>query len=148
MIKLMSEREADEFAKYGEVQTWSDDDKVGEVPISYLAECLKTTPQTYLEDTAPEDNGKECPEDFVGSKIARKFGTSGIYLGEVLRIEYNSEDENKVISDINFILNPRPNLIHVIGRANLSRAIQRWRSRRHGPGGTSIRHGFLHQATR
>ena len=76
MIKLMSEREADECAKYGEVQTWSDDDKAEEVPITYLAESLKKTPQTSVQDTAPENDVLECPEDFVGSKIAREFGKS------------------------------------------------------------------------
>jgi hypothetical protein len=63
-IRLLSEREADETAKYGEVQTWSDDDG----------------------DTARR----------VPLSLARDFGDRGIYLGEVIRIEYDSDDEHKV----------------------------------------------------
>ncbi len=104
MTKLMSEREANECATYGEVQTWSDTDKQEEVSMSYLAESLKNTPRTSLEDTGPEEDVNvgtdleetESPEKMVGSKIAREFGKGGIYLGEVLRIEYDSEDEDKV----------------------------------------------------
>ncbi len=88
----MREREADECAKYGEVQTGSDDDTAEEVPITYLAESLKETPRTSWT----EEEKTESPEKMVGSKIARDFGKRGIFLGEVLRIEYDSEDEDKV----------------------------------------------------
>jgi hypothetical protein len=85
MIKLMSEREADECAKDGEVQTWSDDVKQEEVPMSYLGESLKNTPRTSLEDTGPEEDVNvgtdleetESPEKMVGSKIAREWHLSG-----------------------------------------------------------------------
>jgi hypothetical protein len=93
MIRLLSEREADETAKYGEVQTWSDDDddKARRVPLSFLAGSLKKTPRTSWTVDDAED-----PNNMVGCKIARDFGDRGIYLGEVIRIEYDSEDEDKV----------------------------------------------------
>ena len=60
MIRLLSEREADETAKYGEVQTWSDDDddKAGRVPLSFLAESLKKTPRTSWTEDDAEDPHK------------------------------------------------------------------------------------------
>ncbi len=75
------------------MQTWSDDDddKAEEVSITFLAESLKKTPRTSWTEEEAED-----PEKMVGSKIARDFGNRGIYLGEVIRIEYDSEDEDKV----------------------------------------------------
>jgi hypothetical protein len=97
-IRLLSEREADETAKYGEVQTWSDDDgdKAGRVPLSYLRESLKKDPRTSWTEDDVEDPNKK-----VGSQIARDFGERGIYLGEVIRIEYDSDDEDKVCIQTN-----------------------------------------------
>ncbi len=103
VIKTMSVREADETAKFGEVQTWSDEDEVTEVPLTDILQSLKTP----LQETASVGQAEiveigvdvlECPEDLVGSKIAPEFGKRGIYLGEVLRIEYDSEDEDKMPS--------------------------------------------------
>ncbi len=48
-IKLMSEREADETAKFGEVQRWSSDSEGDEVPITQLMQALKETPETRGE---------------------------------------------------------------------------------------------------
>ena len=41
MIRLLSEREADETAMFGEVITWSDDDNATAVSLSELANSLK-----------------------------------------------------------------------------------------------------------
>ena len=94
----MSEREADKTAKYGEVQTWSDDDgdEARRVPLSYLGESLKKAPRTSWTEADVED-----PNKMVGSQIARDFGDRGIYLGEVIRIEYDSDDEDKVCINTN-----------------------------------------------
>ncbi len=46
MIRLLSEREANETAMFGEVLTWSDDDNATAVSLSQLAEILKATPRT------------------------------------------------------------------------------------------------------
>jgi hypothetical protein len=91
MIRMLSEREAYETAEYGEVQKWSADEKAKLVPITQLAESLMKTPQT-----SRTEKDLESPEKMVGSKIARNFGKRGIFLGEVLGIEYDSEDEDKV----------------------------------------------------
>ena len=90
-IRLLSEREADETAKYGEVQTWSDDDTATRVPLSFLAGSLKKAPRTSWTVDDAED-----PNKMLGCKIARDFGDRGIYLGEVIAIEYDSDDEDKV----------------------------------------------------
>ena len=90
-IRLLSEREADETAKYGEVQTWSDDDTARRVPLSSLGACLKKAPRTSWTEDDVED-----PNKMVGCPIARDFGDRGVYLGEVVDIEYDSDDEHKV----------------------------------------------------
>jgi hypothetical protein len=102
MIKLMSERDADECAKFGEVLTWSDDDNAAEVPITYLAESLKETPRTS-GTTPPESDDDNVPivktiidakrqSNFVGMKVARDFGKTGVFIGEVVDLEYDSDD--------------------------------------------------------
>ena len=90
-IRMLSETGADETTECGEVQRWNDEEKAKLVPITHLAESLMNTPQTSR--TAEEAEG---PEKMVGSKIARDFGKRGIFLGEVLGFEYDSEDEDKV----------------------------------------------------
>ncbi len=48
MIRLLSDREANETAMFDEVLTWSDDDNATAVSLSQLAESLKATPRTSL----------------------------------------------------------------------------------------------------
>jgi hypothetical protein len=69
----------------------SEEDKAGRVPLSFLAGSLKKTPRTSWTADDVVD-----PNIMVGCKIARDFGERGVYLGEVMRIEYDSEDEDKV----------------------------------------------------
>ncbi len=76
MIRMLSERQADETAEYGEMQRWSDDEKAKLVPITHLAESLMKTSQT-----SRTEEEAECPEKMVRSKIARDFGKRGIFLG-------------------------------------------------------------------
>jgi hypothetical protein len=63
----------------------------GRVPLAFLAGSLKKTPRTSWTADDAED-----PNNMVGCKIARDFGDRGFYLGEVIRIEYDSDDEDKV----------------------------------------------------
>ena len=45
-IRLLTEREADEMARFGEVLTWSDDENCTNVSMADVAESLKETPRT------------------------------------------------------------------------------------------------------
>ena len=51
-IKLVSEREAQEIALFGEPLRWSDDEGRDEVPMEEIAQCLKTTRTTSIENSA------------------------------------------------------------------------------------------------
>jgi hypothetical protein len=81
-IKMMSEREADETAKFGEVLRWSTDSDSGAVRSN----------DTILSKTNEEESVKHKD---VGMKIARDFGKKGAFLGKVVAVEYDSEDVDK-----------------------------------------------------
>ena len=102
MMRLLTEREAEETTLFGEVITWSDDDNATAVSLAQLAESLKATPQTS-SNTPQDSDDDDVPivkqitdakrqTNFVGMKVARDFGTTGIFLGEVVQLEYDSED--------------------------------------------------------
>jgi hypothetical protein len=112
-IKLMNEREADETAKSGEPLRWSDEDDVDEVPITDVLKCLKKTKEIPLAESAfmvgntsletSNENGEDKikqqvvnPDKMKGVKIARDFGKQGVYYGEVVKVEYDDEDVDKV----------------------------------------------------
>jgi hypothetical protein len=112
-IKLMNEREADETAKSGEPLRWSDEDDVDEMPITDVLKCLKKTKEIPLAESAfmvgntsletsnenNEDKIKQQvvnPDKMKGVKIARDFGKQGVYYGEVVKVEYDDEDVDKV----------------------------------------------------
>jgi hypothetical protein len=114
-IKLLNEREADETAKFGEPLRWSDDEDRDEVPMAEFAQCLKTTGETPIEESASmvdneslatsneqhEDKNTQqvvSPDNMKGVNIARDFRKNGVYYGEVVHVEYDSEDEDKVFS--------------------------------------------------
>ncbi len=86
-IKMMSEREADETAKFGEVQSWSTDSEGDEEPIA----------QTLLLETKSKEIDGETKgnTEFIGVKVARDFGKQGIFLGEIVALEFDSGDEAK-----------------------------------------------------
>jgi hypothetical protein len=86
-IKMMSERDVDETAKLGEVQTCSTDSEGDEVPIA----------QTRLKETKSKEIHGETKgnTEFIGVKVARDFGKQGIFLGEIVALEYDSGDEAK-----------------------------------------------------
>ncbi len=70
-IKRVIEREAKETALFGEPLRWSDDDNNEEVNIVN-------------------------PDNMKGVNIARDFGKQGVYYGEVVNVEYDDEDVDKV----------------------------------------------------
>ncbi len=100
-IKLLSEREADETAKFGEVLRWSDDDDKEEVPITTL---LDSSQESVVENAEPVQgtktkksrNARMPKANMVGKKVSRDFGQKGIFHGEVIAVEYESADEDKV----------------------------------------------------
>jgi hypothetical protein len=100
-IKLMSEREADETAKFGGVLRWSDDDDKEEVPITTLLDSPKESAvhiaEAVEESTSKKIRNARMPKaNMVGKKVSRDFGKKGIFHGEVIAVEYESVDEDKV----------------------------------------------------
>ena len=88
-IRLLSEREANETAMFGEVLTWSDDENATRVSLSQLAESLKGSISETLQTV--EDSSIEV----VGTKVAKDFGALGVFIGTVLSVEYDSDDDIK-----------------------------------------------------
>ena len=94
-IKLMSEREANEMAQFGEVQRWSSDSEGDD-------EIIAKTIQTQAIPTIPE--GQEA----VGSGIARDFGKDmEVFKGKVMhvqavrrRIIYHVEYETETVKTL------------------------------------------------
>jgi hypothetical protein len=100
-IKLLSEREADETAMFGEVLRWSDDDGKEEVPITTLLDSptkrAVENVEPVLETTNKKNrNARRSTANMVGTKVSRDFGRKGIFHGEVIAVEYDSEDQDKV----------------------------------------------------
>ncbi len=83
----MSEREADETAKFGNVQRWSTDSEGDEEPIAQTRLSLKKR-----KETMGETKGNT---EFIGTKVARDFGKQGIFCGEIVALEFDSGDEAK-----------------------------------------------------
>ncbi len=77
-IKLLSEREADETAKFGEVLRWSDDDDKEEVPITTL---LDSPQESAVENAEPVQgttttksrNARMPKASMVGKKVSHDF---------------------------------------------------------------------------
>ena len=96
MIRLCSEREADETAMFGEPLTWSDDENATLVSLSELAGCLKE-PISATVETEVESSCERLLDEAVGTKVAKDFGDLGVYFGSVVSVEYDSDDEKKAI---------------------------------------------------
>jgi hypothetical protein len=90
-IKLMSEREADETAKFGEVQRWSTDSEGDEEPSTQTLLSLKKSKEK-MGKTNEETKGST---EFIGVKVARDFGKQGVFVGEIVALEFDSGDEAK-----------------------------------------------------
>jgi hypothetical protein len=102
MIRLFTAREAKEVTMFGELLTLSDDEDRTEVSMAHLAESLQATPLTSAK-SPPVSEDDEVPivksileaqrqTYFVGTKVARDFGKTGIFIGEVVEVEYDSDD--------------------------------------------------------
>jgi hypothetical protein len=106
--QLLNEREADETARFGEVLRCSDDEDRVEVPISPLLDCPQdsalvigepdegTTNTDEVTTTTSRRNARLAKPNMVGIKVSRDFGKQGIFHGEVMAVEYDSADEDKV----------------------------------------------------
>jgi hypothetical protein len=78
-------RQADETAKFGEVLRESSDTEGDDVPIT----------QTLMQALKEPNEEKLGKHKDIGMKIARDFGNKGVFLGEVVAVEYDSEDVDK-----------------------------------------------------
>jgi hypothetical protein len=85
-LKTLSEKEADEMAKFGEVQRYSSDSEGDEVPIS---ETLAEASKESAVDIA-ETNNKHA--EMIGKRVGKDFGSLGVFLGTVMNVEYDSDD--------------------------------------------------------
>jgi hypothetical protein len=82
-------REGNETAIFGEVLTRSDDKNATRVSLSQLAESLKgpiSEMHQTIEDSSIED---------MGTKVAKDFGALEVFIGIVLSVEYDSDDDIK-----------------------------------------------------
>jgi hypothetical protein len=76
--ETMSDRVADEDAKFGEVQSGSSDSEGDDVPVALLLKAVKDKVETVM----PEG------EQAVGAGIARDFGTElGVFKGKVHHVQ-------------------------------------------------------------
>jgi hypothetical protein len=90
-VKLNSQREADEMARFGEVLRCSSDSEGDEEPITQSLLLLSKSKETIAK-TNEETKGNT---EFIGVKVARDFGKQGVFLGEIVALEYDSGDEAK-----------------------------------------------------
>ena len=79
-LKMLSEKEADEMAKVGEVQTYSSDSEGDEVPIS---ETLAEASKESAVDIA-ETSNKHA--EMIGKRVGKDFGSLGVFLGTVMNV--------------------------------------------------------------
>jgi hypothetical protein len=90
-VKLNSQREADEMARFGEVLRCSSDSEGDEEPITQSLLSLSKSKETIVK-TNEETKGNT---EFIGVKVARDFGKQGVFLGEIVALEFDSGDEAK-----------------------------------------------------
>ncbi len=102
MIRLFSAREANDVTMFGEVVLLSDEDTLTEASMTQHGQSLKANPWTS-SNKAPESDEDGVPivkqfieakrqTHYVGMKVARDFGNDGIFIGEVVQLEYDSDD--------------------------------------------------------
>ena len=82
-------KQADELARQGEVEKGGSDSEGDELPIS-------KTLQTEADSLNSTNNSVQHVEA-VGIKVAKDFGSLGVYFGTVLSVEYDSDDEDRAI---------------------------------------------------
>ncbi len=72
-------------SRFGEVQRWSDEDEKDEVPIRIL---LKARKESAVEIAGPSNKHA----DVIDKRVAKDFGSPGVFLGTIMNVEYDSED--------------------------------------------------------
>lgn len=90
-VQLNDQTEADEIAKFGEVLRCTSDSEGDEEPITQSLLLLSKSKET-ISKTGEEKKGNT---EFIGVKVAREFGKQGVFLGEIVAMEYDSGDEAK-----------------------------------------------------
>ncbi len=86
-VTTTSEKQADEMSSQGEVERGGSDSEGDEVPIS---KTLQTEP-----DSLTSTNNSVQHLEAVGIKVAKDFGSLGVYFGSVVSVEYDSDDEDR-----------------------------------------------------
>ncbi len=81
-LKSLSEREDNEMAQTGDMTNWSSDSDGDTLPIKDTIQTKTIVDEAVIHKV-------------VGMKIARDFGKKGVFLGEVVAVEYDSEDVDK-----------------------------------------------------
>jgi hypothetical protein len=78
------------------IQSESDDD---EIPFSELREKIIAETHGSLTEKEPTSETLQTEEDrnveAVGTKVAKDFGSVGVFIGTVLSVEYDSDDDIK-----------------------------------------------------
>ena len=78
------------------IQSESDDD---EIPFSELREKIIAETHGSLTEKEPTSETLQTEEDRnleeVGTKVAKDFGSVGVFIGTVLSVEYDSDDDIK-----------------------------------------------------
>jgi hypothetical protein len=100
--KMLSEPDADETPKLGKVQRCSSNSEGDEVPISQsLLRGLNKPKETTVVTETEQGYTYEWRRDtnhnseLVGVKVTRDFGDLGVFVGEVIALEYDSCDDAK-----------------------------------------------------
>ncbi len=109
----MSERESVETVKVVEVQSEGDEEPITETLLS-----LNKSKET-MGKTNGETKGNT---EFIGVKVARDFGKQGVFVGEIIALEYDSGDDAK--GDPFYVVRYTDGDQEDLDRKELSRALQ------------------------
>ncbi len=86
-VTTTSEKQADEMSRQEELERGGSDSEGDEVPI---AKTLQTEPERLTTT-----NNSEQHLEAVGVRVAKDFGSLGVYFGSVLSVEYDSDDDER-----------------------------------------------------
>ena len=79
------------MARFGEVLRCSSDSEGDEEPITQTLLSLSKSKETIVKRNDETKGNTE----FIGVKVARDLGKQGVFLGEIIALEYDSGDEAK-----------------------------------------------------
>jgi hypothetical protein len=86
-VKTTSDKQADEMSRQEELERGGSDSEGDELPI---AKTLQTEPDSLIST-----NNSVQHLEAVGTKVAKEFGSLGVYFGSVLSKEYDSDDDDR-----------------------------------------------------